>query len=92
MQHSTEWISVSEKMPPAHPEESSLSVSVLVWVIENGAENLSDGFLDISNYSSIWSGWLDDGMTFEDSGFCITHWMPVPPPPAQEEKCNTQSD
>ena len=90
MQHSTEWISVSEKMPPRHPEEASLSVSVLVWVTESGGK-LSDGFLDISNYSETWNGWLDDGMTFADSGFCITHWMPVPPPP-QEEKCNTQSD
>lgn len=69
------WISVEDRLPEDETE-------VLCWYRdENGEYYCTLGWYHRTNYGA---GWTTDA---EISGYfgCVTHWMPLPEPPEEDE-------
>lgn len=75
----TEWISCSDRLPPAKPNDNEVSDDLLAYIIGSG------GYVRMITvfYSFTDEDWMtDDGDSIE-SGERVTHWMHLPEPPAQ---------
>lgn len=73
-----QWISVNDQMPERYPEEPGLSVTVIVWAVED--ENPQNGFMTFACYSEQAKDWLENA-PLGYMGHTVTHWQPSPLPP-----------
>ena len=74
----SEWISVKDRLPADFGE-------VLVIVSGNPCENITlDGAYEIAEYDPV-EGWILE-MWPEWESAVVTHWMPFPDPPEEEQK------
>ena len=74
----SEWISVKDRLPEDFGE-------VLVIVSGNPCENITlDGAYEIAEYDPV-EGWILE-MWPEWESAVVTHWMPFPDPPEEEQK------
>ena len=74
----SEWISVKDRLPEDFGE-------VLVIVSGKPHENITlDGAYEIAEYDPV-EGWILEMWPEWCSGV-VTHWMPLPEPPEEEQK------
>lgn len=74
----SEWISVKDRLPEDMGE-------VLVIVSGKPHENITlDGAYEIAEYDPV-EGWILEMWPEWRSGV-VTHWMPLPEPPEEEQK------
>ena len=68
----SEWIRVSEGMPPRHEEDAERTVDVLAWTADHNmlaAQYIYDDAEWYDMYGETISG--------------VTHWLPLPSPPTK---------
>ena len=69
------WISVEDRLPEEH-------VMVLILTVDNEIMQRQLDYM-LSDLSA-WS-WCDDNLEYSLAGWLVTHWMPIPQPPKEQE-------
>jgi hypothetical protein len=74
------WISVKDRLP------KSMANQVLVWLKHNDLV----GYIGFGHYEKykgqeIWFD-LEGNAAFSVRGYTVTHWMPLPEPPKEEDE------
>lgn len=73
-----EWVSVEDRLPPYEWEQNALMATQDVLAI-NGDGQMFVGYFKVWKYDGSYR--FDDGFDHDD----ITHWMPLPQPPKENE-------
>lgn len=68
------WIPVSERMPPKDPIDSDFSIECLLLI-----NNYDHTYIRVGYYGTKWNI-SEQGVTHNN----VTHWQPLPAPPARE--------
>ena len=69
-----QWISVKDRLPPKDCDD------VYIWPRPDYGCECHAGFYESWNES--WFAWSCDSGGFEKNKITVTHWMPLPEPPA----------
>ena len=70
----SEWISVKDRLPEAHK-----SVLAIVY------DDIKIGWIELVSTDPGQFHWVGSGIYIDKGHYALTHWMPLPEPPKEEE-------